>query len=264
MVVEDDQDRGVFHQTAQSAFVVEGVEKGDALDVGEQFHGDATAEEREALTHRLAADARDVPSAHDSLRPAMRDPRLWVLGLIYGCLVVAFYGISFWLPQMLQGIAHQDSSAVAVISAVPYVAAAIGMTAIGARSDRTGQHRAHVAWPAVLGAAGFVLTALGPVSVPWALGCLSLSAVGIWGALGPFWALPPAFLRGRAAAGGIALINSIGNLGGFVGPSFIGLVRERTGSFGVGLLTLAGALLLGAALVARMPDTSPVREPERA
>lgn len=223
-----------------------------------------TADERDALTRQLAIDMREEPAAHDALRPALRDSRLWVLGLVYGCLVVAFYGISFWLPQMLQGMGHQSSAAVAVMSALPYVAAAIGMTAIGTRSDRTGTHRAHVAWPALLGAVGFVLTALGPVSVPWALGCLSLSAVGIWGALGPFWALPAAFLTGRAAAGGIALINSIGNLGGFVGPSFIGLVRDRTGSFSIGLLTLAGALVIGAALVARLPDPAPRRAREAA
>lgn len=215
-----------------------------------------TGAEQQALAARLERDASTPPAGHDALGPAVRDGRLWALSVVYGCLVIAFYGVSFWLPQILQGIGQQSSVRVSLIASVPYLAAAAGMAAIGARSDRTGQHRAHVAVPALLGAAGFILTAAGPASVPWALTCLSLSAIGIWGALGPFWALPADFLRGRAAAGGIALINSIGNLGGFVGPPFIGFVRERTGSFSAGLVTLAAALCLGAVIVARLPASA--------
>jgi hypothetical protein len=107
-----------------------------------------------------------------------------------------------------------------------------------AHSDRTGERRWHIAGPALAGALGFAASA--SLEHPaLALASLSLAALGIWSALGPFWTLPPSFLAGTAAAGGIALINSVGNLGGFAGPYALGLLREATGSFAPGLLLLA-------------------------
>ena len=103
--------------------------------------------------------------------------------------------------------------------------------------------------PCLIGAAGFVLTVLGPATPAYALTTLSIAAFGIWGTLGPFWTLPTNFLRGTAAAGGIALVNSVGNVGGFVGPFLMGWIREATGGFTAGLLTLAGALVIGAVIV---------------
>ncbi|MGE0043981.1 MAG: MFS transporter, partial [Vicinamibacterales bacterium] len=103
------------------------------------------------------------------------------------------------------------------------------------------------------GALGFVLATLVTGSLALSLAALSLAALGIWGALGPFWALPPAFLRGTAAAGGIAVVNSVGNLGGFVGPALVGYARDWTGSFTGGLLFLAGALVAGAAIAVLVP-----------
>jgi predicted MFS family arabinose efflux permease len=201
----------------------------------------------------MARDARAAPSAHTSFGAAMGDGRLWRLAAIYGCLVVAFYGVGFWLPQIVQGLSGHPSTVVALISAVPYVAAALGMVAAGASSDRTGERRWHVAGPALVGAAGFLLTAAGPSGVWWSLATLSLAAFGVYSALGPFWALPATLLRGPAAAGGIAVINSFGNLGGFVGPFVVGLVRDRTGSFAGGLAVLAAGLVVGAALTLGLP-----------
>ena len=134
----------------------------------------------------------------------------------------------------------------ALISAVPYVVAAVGMVVVGARSDRTGERRWHVAVPALVGALGFAAAASVPPSVVLSLTALSVAALGIWGALGPFWALPTAFLRGRAAAGGVALVNAVGNIGGFVGPTLVGYAREATGSFATGLWVLAAGLVAGA------------------
>ena len=111
---------------------------------------------------------------------------------------------------------------------------------------------AHVAIPAFIGAFGLLLSAYfhHPVT---ALVALSLAALGIWGALGPFWALPTAFLSGRAAAGSYALINSVGNLGGFVGPYFIGILKDATNSFTPGLLFLSAVLLVGGILTLVVP-----------
>ena len=156
-----------------------------------------------------------------------------------------------------QGLSGYRSSVVALISALPYVAAAIGMVVIGAGSDRRGERHWHVAGPALLGPLGFVLTAIGPLGVWWSVATLSVAALGVYGALGPFWALPAALLRGRAAAGGIAVINSVGNLGGFVGPFLVGVVRDRTGDYSLGLRLLAGAFVLGGLLAVGIKEKDP-------
>ena len=218
-----------------------------------------SAPERAWLAGALAAEAQARDGAHHDLKAAFASGRLWVLAAIYFCLVLAFYGVSFWLPQILQQLGHYPSAVVALISAIPYVVAAIGMVVVGAHSDRTGERRWHVAAPALVGALGFAAAASVPPSVALSLTALSVAALGIWGAMGPFWALPTAFLRGRAAAGGVALVNAVGNIGGFVGPTLVGYAREATGSFATGLWVLAAGLVLGAALAVALP-----REPAAA
>ncbi|MGH9387939.1 MAG: MFS transporter [Vicinamibacterales bacterium] len=208
-----------------------------------------TPQERSGLARQIANEQTEWDGTHVAFIGAVRSVRLWALALLYFCLVIAFYGVSFWLPQIVQAAGTLPSTTVVLLSAIPYVVAAVGMVIIGTHSDRSGERRWHVAVPALIGAAGFVLTTLAPATVTASLATLSIAAFGIWGALGPFWTMPPAFLRGTAAAGGIAVVNSVGNLGGFVGPSFVGYVREATGSFGGGLLALA-MCLVAAALIA--------------
>jgi ACS family tartrate transporter-like MFS transporter len=221
-----------------------------------------TAPEREWLTQELAAEQADTGHAIVTLRAALGSARLWIVSLPYFCIVIAFYGISFFLPQILQSVSGFGSATVVLLSAIPYIAATIGLVVVGARSDRRRERRWHVAVPCLIGAAGFVLTVLGPANPAYALTTLSIAAFGIWGTLGPFWALPTNFLRGTAAAGGIALVNSVGNVGGFVGPYVMGWIREATGGFTTGLLALAGVLVLGAAIVLSIhlrpePETRP-------
>lgn len=209
--------------------------------------------ERSWLIDTLAAEAAPLDGAHRDLRTALGSRRLWALAAIYFCIVLAFYGVSFWLPQILQQLSDYPSAAVALVSAVPYVVAAIGMVVVGARSDRTGERRWHVAIPALVGAIGFAAAASVPPSVALSLTALSVAALGVWGAMGPFWALPTSFLRGRAAAGGVALVNAVGNIGGFVGPTLVGYARDATGSFATGLWLLAAGLVIGAAIVVWLP-----------
>ncbi len=216
--------------------------------------GPATAawlpdDERQWLTRTLAEERASAPATHGDLRGAFASGRLWALAAIYFCIVLAFYGVSFWLPQIVQALGTASSSTVALVSAVPYLAAAVAMVFVGSHSDATGERRWHVAGPAIVGALGFVAAATVPPSLVLSLTALSVAAMGIWGALGPFWALPTAFLSGRAAAGGVALVNSVGNVGGFVAPTLIGYVRDATGGFSAGLWVLAAALVAGAAIV---------------
>jgi ACS family tartrate transporter-like MFS transporter len=211
------------------------------------------ADERRWLVATLAAEQQSRPEVHGTLRAAFASGRLWALATLYFCIVLAFYGVSFWMPQILQQLGTASSAVVALVSAVPYVAAAAAMAMVGRHSDATGERRWHVAGPALLGAAGFVMAATVPTSMVLSLAALSLAAMGIWSTLGPFWALPTAFLTGRAAAGGVALVNSVGNIGGFVGPTLMGYMRDLTGTFAAGLWLLTATLVIGAAIALLLP-----------
>jgi MFS transporter, ACS family, tartrate transporter len=213
--------------------------------------------ERAWLSRQIAAEQAETQHAHVTLRAALTSPRLWMVSIPYLCIVIAFYGISFWLPQIVQAASGLGSTTVVLLSAIPYVAATIGLIAVGASSDRTRERRWHVAVPCIIGAAGFVLTVIAPQTLVVSLATLSIAAFGIWGTLGPFWTMPTAFLRGTAAAGGIALVNSVGNVGGFVGPMIVGWVRDTTGQFSAGLLVLAAALVVGALVVLAIPPLRP-------
>jgi ACS family tartrate transporter-like MFS transporter len=198
-------------------------------------------------------------AGHDAtLAAALSTPRVWLFALIYFTIIVGFYGIAFWLPQILKNLSGLPDVAIGFVAAIPYVIAAVVMVLVGGSSDRTGERRYHVALPALVGCVALVLSAATTHPV-LALLTLSMAAAGIWGALGPFWALPTTYLSGTGAAAGIALINSIGNLGGFLGPSMIGWVRQQTGSFSLALLTLAVAPLLACLLVLSLPRDGSAR-----
>jgi ACS family tartrate transporter-like MFS transporter len=152
------------------------------------------------------------------------------------------YGYELWLPSIMKSLSGRSDAIVGWINAVPYLIAAVVMFLAGQHSDKTGERRWHVAIAAIASAVGFALSAF--LENPYlALAALVLAFCGIKSTLGPFWALATAFLTGSAAAGGIALINSVGNLGGFFGPYIVGIIKDRTDS------NLAALLFLGAALL---------------
>jgi ACS family tartrate transporter-like MFS transporter len=206
-------------------------------------------EERAWLEKRLAEERADQASHHgESLLRVLRDPVVWWLGLSYFLLVVGLYGFALWLPQLVKAGGDFSNFEVGVITAIPYAAAAVGMVLVGRHSDRTGERYLHLVMPALAGVVGF-LAATRSGGTGLLIAALSICAFGVLGWLGPFWALPTAFLRERAAAAGIALINSMGTFGGFVGPYLIGEIKERTGEFAPGLLVLAGSLAAAAVIV---------------
>jgi ACS family tartrate transporter-like MFS transporter len=183
-----------------------------------------------------------------SLRRALADPLVWWLGLSYFLLIIPLYGFALWLPQLIKASGDFTNFEVGVITAIPYAVAAVGMVLVGRRSDRTGERHIYLALPAIVGAVGF-LAVTRAASPGLLVAALSLTAFGVLGWLGPFWALPTAFLREQAAAGGIALINSMGAFGGFVGPYLIGRVKQSTGEFTPGLLLLAASLMASVVVV---------------
>jgi ACS family tartrate transporter-like MFS transporter len=209
-------------------------------------------DDRRVVEERLAAE-RIVRTGHrGAVRQVLTDGRVWLFSFLYLALVVGLYGISFWLPQILKGLSGTSDVLIGVMSALPYVVAAVGMVWIGRHSDATGERRWHVAAPASGAAAGLLLC--GFTDTPGlALATLSLAALGIWGALGPFWAMPTAWLGTATAAAGIAWINSVGNLGGFLGPYAVGLIIDATGGFAAAMFALSLSLVLAAFLALRVP-----------
>jgi ACS family tartrate transporter-like MFS transporter len=173
-----------------------------------------------------------------------------LLCAVYFFIVVGLYGITFWLPQILQSMGY-SSRATGLLIALPYALAAVSMIAWGRHSDRTGERVWHVALACLVSAFAFALIA-GVESHALVFLALALVAIGVCSTLAPFWAIPPTFLAGPAAAGGIALINAVGNLGGVFGPYAVGWALEATGSYAGGMAILAVSMTIAAVLVLAM------------
>ncbi len=204
--------------------------------------------EREALAARLAADRRQVEAARShQLRDAFRSGKVWMLAAIYFTVVLSLYGFSFWLPNIVKQMGARSDLAIGFIAAVPFVLEAISMVQVSKSSDRSGERRMHVAISALVGCVGFALAAAAeqPTIV---FAAICVAAAGVGGCFGPFWSIPTEHLSGVAAAGGIALINSVGNLGGFAGPYAVGFIRQRSAGFAGAYALLASSLLIASFL----------------
>lgn len=210
--------------------------------------------ERAALVSALDAEARHAGDGRvHAVGAALRHRWLWVLALVYFVVPLALYAFGFFLPQILQVAFRGTPFQIGVLSAIPYLFGAAGMVIAARHSDRTGERRWHVAVAAAVSGAAFIATAFVSGLVP-SLVLLSIAMMGITAMLGPFWTLATSFVHGVGAAAGIALINSIGNVGGFVGPFGIGYLRDATNSYSAGLIAIGVIVLLGGALVLAVPD----------
>jgi ACS family tartrate transporter-like MFS transporter len=208
-------------------------------------------DEKRWLADRLSEE-EDVRLARErhSVVDALKDPRVLAFGLLYFCMVVNVYGLSFWVGEIVDKVGGLSDVGKGFVTAIPYAVAIVGLVVISRHSDRTGERKRHVAVSMALAAGAFALsTVVSPVA---AIACLAVGLFFLLGAHPVFWAMPAAFLSGAAAAAGIALINSIGNLGGFVGPYLVGLMKDATGSTDGGLLTLSCILVFGAFLATRV------------
>jgi ACS family tartrate transporter-like MFS transporter len=214
--------------------------------------------ERDALLKRLEHERRRGTQKRSySFVEAISNSSVWILSLVYFAIVFGLYGVTFWLPQIIRSFGERSDFGIGMLSAIPFVGAALAMVFVGRASDLSGERRWHLAGCAAVGAAGLTLAAA-TRSPLLSLGALSIAAAGIWGTFGPFWAMPPEFLSGTAAAGSIALINSIGNLGGFAGPYVVGVVKQATHSFAGGMIVMAVSLVAGGVLALTLPV--PLRE----
>jgi D-galactonate transporter len=203
--------------------------------------------ERSLLERDLARDAGGTREG--SLMDAVRDPRVWLSCLIYFCATAGLYGIAFWSPTIIAETGISDLRRVGFLAALPYAAAAIGMVLVGHSADQTGERRWHVAIPASVGALGLVLSVIFRENVNIAMAALTLATLGTFTAVPLFWGLPTRYLRGGAAAAGIAIINSFGNLAGFLAPYVVGWIKDLTGSTGMGVYLLAAVVFASGLLV---------------
>jgi ACS family tartrate transporter-like MFS transporter len=206
--------------------------------------------EREWLARTMAAEqaARTRPG-HGSVFASMRSPKVWLLCSVYFLNTIVSYGLFLWLPKILRDLSGSGGWRLSVMTAIPFVAALVGMVLIGRHSDRTGERKRHVAACALTAAIGLALAGAFADNLPMLVLSFTLCQVGQRSVMSVFWSIPPMVLGGTAAAAGIALINALGNLGGFVGPWVMGWLRDLTGGYAGGLWVLAGVLVLEAMLV---------------
>ena len=210
-----------------------------------------TERQREWLTRTMDAEREHRAAVgHTSILRSLRSGRVWLLCGVYFLNTIVTYGIFLWLPKMLiEAAGGQQSFGLSIMTTLPFAAALVAMFLIGRHSDRTGERKYHVAACAMTAAVGLVLAVVFRNNLWLVVLSFTLSQIGQRSAQGVFWAIPPIFLGGAAAAACIGLINAIGNLGGAVGPSIMGALRQATGSYSQGLLVLASVLLIETAIV---------------
>jgi len=193
--------------------------------------------EKQIITARLAAEPA---GALHGFWEMLADKRIWIFIIPDFSIVIGLYGMGLWMPQMIKALGFTNLET-GFLVALPYFVAMLAMVLLGLSSDRSGDRIWHVAGAAFAGALGLAGAVLSnnPVLI---IACFCLAASGIYGALAVFWTLPTAILRGMAAAGGLALLNSFSNLGGFFGPTLMGWLKQSTGTYMMGMLLLAAML----------------------
>ena len=209
------------------------------------------AHEKKALRANLDADPAGNKS--HALGKAFADPKVWALGLIDLCVLLGLYAVSFWLPSILRDTGVKDTYAIGWLMAVPNAAAVIGTLWCGASSDRMGERRWHIVVPFLVSAAALTVAASGTHGTLATVLLFSLVNAGAAAAMPVVWSLPSTFLKGSAAAGGIAFACSLANLGGFGSTYFIGWLRDTFHSESAGLYAFAACMVIGGALALSYP-----------
>lgn len=206
-----------------------------------------TTEERAWLVDQLAQEDSPHPRTSSGVFSALTQARVWMLVVVYIGVTTAAYGIGLWLPSLLSNASGNSNFVIGLLSAIPYLATVVAMVLVGAHSDRTRERKWHLAGSAFACAIGLCCAAFSNSTTADVI-FLSVTLMAAFSMNAPFWATTTEMLSDTSAAAGIALINSFGNLGGFLGPYIIGLVRTWTGSFRAGLLVVAAVLTLSGVL----------------
>jgi MFS transporter, ACS family, tartrate transporter len=219
-----------------------------------------TAEERNWLVTTIAAERRATEAVRKfTLWQALYNPKVLLLALNYLGIVTASLGMLIFIPQMIKSLGDYSNMTVGWLTMIPYTCGGIAMVVWGRISDRMNERRWNLFIGCLFSTVGLVIAGM-TMGTWWALVGMSIAAMGFYGSKGPFFAMPPMFLSGAGLAAGFAWINSIGNLGGFFGPAFVGVMKDLTGSYAGGLYGLALLGLIAAivcALFLHIPDRVP-------
>ena len=210
-------------------------------------------EEKKIVIRNIEKDTAGKEEA-SHLAYAFTSGRVWLLSLIYFAIASGIYIISFWVPTIIRQTGVADPLYIGLLTAIPYIAAMIAMILVNHNADRMRERRWHTTIPTLLTAAGLALTALATNNTLIAIIGLTIAAASISSGQASFWTLPANFLGGAAAAAGIALINSVANIAGFVGPYLLGAINDATHSFAAGLFVIAATVVAGAVLVRFVRD----------
>jgi sugar phosphate permease len=205
--------------------------------------------EKQLILADLEADSLQAGTRERGFGQALKLERVWLLGGIYFCGIAANVTVPFWLATIIQGLGVKNTSTVGILSALPYIAALAAMILVSRHSDRTLERRYHSALPCLACGAGLIGIGLFARSPALAFTALVIAVAGSLGGQPTFWQMPPMFLSGTAAAGGIAFINSLGALSGWVGPAVVGRLADVTGKTATGLYVVAGVEVLAAILI---------------
>jgi ACS family tartrate transporter-like MFS transporter len=213
-----------------------------------------TAEEKTWLANRLTGEraAKEAVRTFGTLE-GLYNPRVLLLSLNYFGIVTASLGMLFFIPQIIKSLGTFSNMTVGWLTMIPYLFGGASLVLWGRLSDRMNERRWNLLAACCLSTLGLVIAGL-TLGTWWALVGMSIAAIGFYGSKGPFWSMPPMFLTGSAAAASLAWINSIGNLGGFFGPWYVGVLKDITGSFSGGLFGLALLSLIAALVCAFFLD----------
>jgi D-galactonate transporter len=215
-----------------------------------------TSEEKAAMQGALDDDEKQrqaTSTVVQSIGAVMRNGSVWMLGVIYFSIQMGVYAINFWLPSIIKSLGYESAQTVGWLSAIPYLFAAVFMVWAGRSADKHRERRWHVSAPMLMGLFGLLMAANFSSNPLIVMIGLSMATMGALAALSMFWSLPAAFLGSAAAAAGLALINSLGQIAGFVSPFLVGWIKDATQSTDAALYVLSAVMLLGALLVLRVP-----------
>jgi D-galactonate transporter len=215
-------------------------------------------DEKRLVLADLQTDSRLTGERKRSFIEALKVPQLWLLALIYFCLVSANPTLGFWSPTIIKGLGVQSDAIIGLLASLPYIVGVIVTVLVGRHSDRHLERRYHCALATLTAGAGLIMIGVWAASPVLSFLALVVAVAGVLSAFAPFWQMPTMLLAGSAAAGGIALINSLGNLSGFLGPYLVGWLKDVTGTTSTGLYAVAGMEVLCTVLILLfVPRTKP-------
>jgi sugar phosphate permease len=218
-----------------------------------------SASEKAVIIDALKSDPAVVPARH-SVGEILANGRVYLLGVIFFLAVIGTYVLAFWQPAMIRDMGVSSILRIGIYSTIPSIAAVIAKIWIGYHSDKTHELTWHFAAAAFSGALGMLLLPVVPHNAVLGIACLTLATAGVHACIPIFWAIPGLYLSGTAAAAGIALISTMGNIAGFIGPTSLGYIKKATNSFAAGMWIMSGMLIVGGFLILAMnPDRERAR-----